>query len=462
MMGQRARVITFIGGGFSASATVIHLLRATTTQPLHLVMVEPAPVIGPGRAYAARSHPYILNVPAARMSLFEDEPGDFLAFARQTLGRVDGQDFLPRSLYGEYVATRLREAIEQRCDPTQVDIRHDTAVDLSRHPDGHLTVRLQSGSTLDSDQVVLATGTPAPQRLAVLAGLEGDPRCVMDPWGREPLRRLPSPVLVVGTGLTAADMVCAQLALNPGAEFHLVSRRGRLPLPQADGRPGSAGWQPALLDRELDRAQSARAVVRAVRAAAGAAADAGCDWRDVVTHVRHRLPRLWQHASVAERRRFLRHVAPSWEIHRHRLPHAIHERLEALSRTGQLTIHAGALDSVRPAGGALRVRFRPRFASVAEELVVGSVINCTSPDYRAAAAADPLTRSLLAQGLVAADPCGLGWRTGPDAQLLDAAGRAVPGLHYVGPRLRATHWEATAVAELRTHAARLAETLRRG
>lgn len=458
-MGQRTRVITFIGGGFCASTTVIHLLRATRTQPLHLVVVEPAPVIGPGRAYAARPHPYILNVPAAGMSLFEDEPGDFVAFAREALGAVDGQDFLPRSLYGEYVATRLREAIEQRRGPTRVEIRHDTAVDLRRHPAGHLTVRLQGGATLDSDQVVLATGTPAPQQLAMLAGLEGDPRCVMDPWGREPPRLLPSPVLLVGTGLTAADRVCAQLALNPGTEFHLVSRRGRLPLPQADGRLGPAGWQPALLDRELDRAQGTRAMVRAVRAAARAAADAGCDWRDVVTHVRHRLPRLWQHASVAEQRRFLRHVAPLWEIHRHRLPHVIHARLEALSRTGQVTVHAGTLLSAQPADTALRVRFRPRFAATAEELVVGSIVNCTSPDYRARAATDPLTRSLLAQGLVAEDPCGLGWRLGPDAELLDAAGGAVPGLHYVGPRRRATDWEATAVAELRTHAARLAARL---
>jgi uncharacterized NAD(P)/FAD-binding protein YdhS len=39
--------------------------------------------------------------------------------------------------------------------------------------------------------------------------------------------------------------------------------------------------------------------------------------------------------------------------------------------------------------------------------------------------------------------------------------RSVPGehLYYLGPMLRADHWDATAVAELRTHAERLAKHL---
>jgi uncharacterized NAD(P)/FAD-binding protein YdhS len=45
-------------------------------------------------------------------------------------------------------------------------------------------------------------------------------------------------------------------------------------------------------------------------------------------------------------------------------------------------------------------------------------------------------------------------------ELLDAEGRASDVLYYVGPLLRATYWESTAVPELRIHAARLARELR--
>jgi uncharacterized NAD(P)/FAD-binding protein YdhS len=40
--------------------------------------------------------------------------------------------------------------------------------------------------------------------------------------------------------------------------------------------------------------------------------------------------------------------------------------------------------------------------------------------------------------------------------LIDAQGRASTNLFYVGPMLRADHWEATAAQELRGHAERLA------
>jgi uncharacterized NAD(P)/FAD-binding protein YdhS len=65
-------------------------------------------------------------------------------------------------------------------------------------------------------------------------------------------------------------------------------------------------------------------------------------------------------------------------------------------------------------------------------------------------------RSLLAQGLTVSDPHNLGIRTGPYGALIDAQGRASTNLFYVGPMLRADHWEATAAQELRGHAERLA------
>jgi uncharacterized NAD(P)/FAD-binding protein YdhS len=87
------------------------------------------------------------------------------------------------------------------------------------------------------------------------------------------------------------------------------------------------------------------------------------------------------------------------------------------------------------------------------------VINCTGTDRRLAHTRDPLLRGLMASGLAVADPLGLGWRTAEHGALIDRDGRAASHLFYLGPMLRADHWEATAVGELRVHALRLASAL---
>jgi uncharacterized NAD(P)/FAD-binding protein YdhS len=69
-------------------------------------------------------------------------------------------------------------------------------------------------------------------------------------------------------------------------------------------------------------------------------------------------------------------------------------------------------------------------------------------------------KSLLDRGLVEADEFELGIRTDLAGQCLGAAGPTHAGFFYVGPMMRADHWEATAVPELRRHAELLAEKLR--
>jgi len=72
---------------------------------------------------------------------------------------------------------------------------------------------------------------------------------------------------------------------------------------------------------------------------------------------------------------------------------------------------------------------------------------------------DPLWRNLLQCGLCVPDALGLGLRTGPKGAVMDADGWPGPHLFYVGPMLRADHWEATAASELRGHAEQVAELL---
>jgi uncharacterized NAD(P)/FAD-binding protein YdhS len=67
--------------------------------------------------------------------------------------------------------------------------------------------------------------------------------------------------------------------------------------------------------------------------------------------------------------------------------------------------------------------------------------------------------SLRTAGLVSEDALDLGLRTAEYGACIDAQGASSQHLYYLGPMLRADHWEATAATELRDRAEGLAAHL---
>ena len=70
--------IAIVGGGAGGAMAAIQALRLSET-PARIVLVEPA-ALGQGVAYATVHSEHLLNVPAQRMSAFNDAPEDFLDF----------------------------------------------------------------------------------------------------------------------------------------------------------------------------------------------------------------------------------------------------------------------------------------------------------------------------------------------------------------------------------------------
>jgi uncharacterized NAD(P)/FAD-binding protein YdhS len=190
-------------------------------------------------------------------------------------------------------------------------------------------------------------------------------------------------------------------------------------------------------------------------------AAAGADWRAVFATLRRVAPALWQQLSARDRARFVRHLRPWWDAHRHRVPADVGAHLRRMRAAGTLAVHAGRIEHARLIDGRAHVSWRPRAQVHASTLVVDRVINCTGPARSVRTSTEPLVRWLLDAGWMAPDALGLGLRTGTNGSVLDADGSDVRGLFYVGPLLRAQYWEATAVPELRRHVDGLAATLER-
>jgi uncharacterized NAD(P)/FAD-binding protein YdhS len=254
------------------------------------------------------------------------------------------------------------------------------------------------------------------------------------------------------------DIALAGFARDPApAVVYAVSRHGLVPPRQTSFRADALQTDGnAVL---LAAAPSASRLLRVVRELGADAERAGGDWREAISHVRHMAPVLWQRMPAGERRRFLRHARSYWDVHRHRLPAESLATIDELRASGRLEVIAARLVALEPEGERIRVTLRPRGEDVRRQIVVDRVLNCTGPDYDLRRLEDPLWRQLREDGLAVPDELGLGLRTGPEGAVIDREGWPGPHLYYLGPMLRADHWEATGAVELRDRAEPLAARL---
>jgi uncharacterized NAD(P)/FAD-binding protein YdhS len=454
------RTIAIIGAGFSGTATAVHLLQRVGT-PVRIVLLDDQPDIAAGLAYSADQQDCLLNVPAGQMSLDASRPSALVDFSKWQGARTGAQDFVSRALYGRYLSASLQDAIESSgmvCARVWGRAKRLTQL---HNPMRYWRIDLDDGHFIFADEVVLALGNPPPAHLPALQPIRATRGYLSDPWGSWPQERparAPQRVLLLGTGLTMVDVALRLAQRGPEPpEILALSRHGRPPQSQTVFNRTTLHGDAVATIRASSG--SLRELVRVVRRLSREVTAAGGDWREVINTVRKIAPELWTGLSIAERQRFLRHVRPLWDVHRHRLAPAAAQELQRLRAGGGLTVLAGALERASVTRSGIEVVWRPRGAQHRERCVVSRIINCTGPDYRPAQSNDVLVQSLLASGLIAPDPLELGIRVTADSEVVGADGRIVKGLYYIGPWLRARDWEATAVPELREHARRLAERL---
>jgi uncharacterized NAD(P)/FAD-binding protein YdhS len=449
--------LVIVGAGFSGTVLAANLLRRPPPAATDIVLIERGPAMGRGVAYAARDFPYLLNVPAARLSADSKDPLQFLRFARRRLPAADGEDFLPRALYGDYLQDVLLQA--EASAPASTRLLRVFGEVRNIAPGGAakpFAVELAGGAPIPADRVILALGNPPPPLLPWAAAVRNHRAYRHDPWDLPKNLTERHSVLIVGNGLTMTDvaMTLAQDASRAPA-LHTVSRRGLVPLSQTAFRPSALRGDG---ESVLARADSIRGVLEVTRELTREVQKRGGDWREVVTFIRNLAPALWRRLPLLEQRRFVRHLQAHWDVHRHRLPPQLSEHLAYLRSSGKLQVNAGRIHAVTAVGDRLRVDWRGR-GGEAKVLTVDLLVNATGPDYSLRRSADPLLNSLRTAGLVSEDALDLGLRTAEHGVCVDTEGAPSPHLYYLGPMLRADHWEATAATELRDHAERLAAHL---
>lgn len=239
--------VAVIGGGFSGLLTAIHLLRQSPDLVVRLV--ERAPRFGRGRAYQTAHPDHLLNVRAANMSAFPDQPDHFRDWLAAAGVARPAEAFVSRGRYGDYLQSLLRDEVSDPSRAGRLLLEADEAVSVAP-AEGRLRVTLEVGRTFDADAVVLALGLlpPAPPPGAepeVLA----HPAYVADPWGVDPETAPKGDLLLIGSGLTMVD-VALSLAARRSGPCALRRRRSAgarrwTASARSPGRSGGAGRSPS-------------------------------------------------------------------------------------------------------------------------------------------------------------------------------------------------------------------------
>ena len=193
-----------------------------------------------------------------------------------------------------------------------------------------------------------------------------------------------------------------------------------------------------------------------MRREARRAAAEGFDWRSVVDALRPHTQLVWQELAPADKQRFLRHLRPWWEIHRHRIAPSVAAQIDAARERGILRILSGRLERVEAADEGLVATWRPRGAADLQQLQVQRIINCSGPQTDYEQVEDPLVAQLIEAGLAGPDPHRLGLHASAQGALIGRDGQPSRKLFGAGPIVRGTFWELISVAEIRSQAEQVA------
>src|SRR5208282_3026506 len=197
--------VAIIGGGFTGATLAAQLLRKSGGS-VSVFLIERAARLGRGVAYSTECSEHLLNVRVRNMSAYPEDPEHFLEWARLNHAPgVSPDDYLPRQLYGQYVASVLQREIERH--PGHVEHVQDEAVSITR-VGGTAEIRLRSGRTLFADKVVLALGNFPPGDPRLAGRTPHSLRYVANPWKASALGDVSHDknVLLVGSGLTSVDV----------------------------------------------------------------------------------------------------------------------------------------------------------------------------------------------------------------------------------------------------------------
>ncbi|NBU64578.1 MAG: hypothetical protein EBS29_08780 [Chloroflexia bacterium] len=430
--------VAIIGGGATGILTAVCILRHADTND-QVTLYEPAPLLGTGVAYSTTDESLLLNVRAVQMSAYADQPDHFVAWLTTHKNQPDAEAFVPRAWYAHYLQDTLHVAI--RDSNARFRVIPATVNDIDPH---NQTIHSSDGQQVSADHIILALGhapianpvarwAPAPRRM--LNGYDWQTIATQIATDDD--------IIIIGSGLTMVDTMLALHNHHHRGNITVFSRHGHLPQTHVPRHN-----YPSFITSE-QYGWSVLEVMRLVRAEVAKALAVGIPWQAVIDALRPHTPQLWQHWSLREKKRFLRHVRAHWDIYRHRIAPPIAAIIATLP---QIRIHAAQIIDYQEDDTHVNLTVRHRHTDTISTATASVVINCTGPLSDYTVIKNPLVVALRQRGILVADDIRLGIAVDAHGHLCDQHQQVIPWLWTLGPPRKGHAWECIAIPDIRNQA----------
>lgn len=430
-----------IGGGLSGTLLAYYMLQADAVPATVYLFEKEYQQLARGIAYRASPDGQLLNVPADKMDVHGKPAGSFYQWLMQKIpGSHKPDDFVPRAWFGTYLKEIFHDALDS-ARLTTLRVITDEVVDLIKDED---TIRVITAGNHEYvvSHAVLANGilSPAdPFPLTMEVSLSGLYQA--NPWNfnYQPQLKPNDHIVLAGTGLTMLDHALCLLKSDKQLSLTVFSRRGLLPLPHASYASYSFS------DYNIVPCEDIGELLAQIRNYYREHQPKGLDWRCLIDRIRQQVPELWKALNPTNKARFIRHLKPYWEIHRHRAPWQTLAAIHEAARAGRFTLLKGYAGKVQcSANGTLAVTIVHGNSQSVHQ--ANYMLNSSGLQRDIFLTADPLLKKLIQRGYMLPDMLGLGVETTQTGAL--CCTDDPKNIFVLGALRRAAVFECTAAKEI--------------
>jgi uncharacterized NAD(P)/FAD-binding protein YdhS len=453
--------IAIIGAGFSGLMTAIHLIK-NATAPLTIYLINNKATFGRGAAYSTQSYKHLLNVPTAKMSALADDPTHFLDWALKQPAYQGinkdalGKTFLPRRLFGQYIASIWEETLAQKREDIQVNMVYDTATDIEQN-NGKYSIKLKAHPAIQADRVVLATGNEAPGNPPIANSKFYESKAyIKNPWLYDVTGQMKpgQDIMIIGNGLTTVDQVISIMESGYKGIVHTISPHGFAILPH---RFSHIEYKDFI--NEVKEPYNFDALFKLGHKHFRRLYRVGISAEPIIDSFRPHTQKIWQSFSQEDKKAFLDKFKSTWNTIRHRLAPHLYDYIQGLRIEGRLVVHTGRLVDIAETEQGALVKIQEQQTGTEKSIQVGLVLNCTGPHMDISRSEDALLRSMAGKGMIRPDSMRIGMDVTAKWTLINKDGKENPTLYTLGGNLRGLLWETTAIPELKVQSALLARQI---
>ncbi len=396
------KTIAIIGFGFCGKMTFVNLVKkfcrdrkdGQCDKKFKILIFDKSFEGFVSSAFAHFSPHYILNVPAHKMSAFGDDEQDFCRFLEkkypQILKEIGPDGFAPRQIYGEYLQQIIAEtfALAQESNIDFELINQEIAAIKKDCGATNFSLTTTFNQKFHSDKIIVATSfkqSELPWKFAAK-------NLIKNLWSANYLdfhqRNFDQETIcLIGSGLTAVDVIVGLKNRNFAGKIFVISRRGNFP----QAHFGNLQINPNFIS-VADAKKGVLFLCLKVRKFLRD--NPQFDLRHVVDSVKLTSQELWHNFDQKNKKLFSRFFC-YWNIFRHRAPQKSMTLIANMVASKQLELKNGGVLGLSEVADKIIIKTRNG------EIVADYVVNCLG--FELSAKKYPLLNQMISCGLLESD-----------------------------------------------------------